>query len=793
MALSLLLLLFQLSTAQNHYLSSFSISDSPWLPSRNLTLLSPNRTFAAGFRRSPSSPSLLLFSIWVRAASGRTVVWSLDPDNPVPATTPLSISPQGRLTLPSPSGRNSFPPSAAGNPDTSSLRLTDDGDLVFANWTSFSSPPTDTILPTQPIPATGTTLSSGSYRLVNASALVFDHGSAASATYWSSGGAFRSFNSTGVLLKAGGDSFLMDDVGTDGVLRRLTLDPDGNLRSYSLVATTRRWKVVWAAVQELCTISGTCGLNAICLPNGAAATDCTCPPGYRKVRGSGDCELKRDYAPSSKFLRLDYVDFPGGTAMEDISPANFDLCRSTCLANSSCTWFGYKFSGYRSCQLHFGPLVYGRWSPASELSSFLRVSSSEPDVSGFTAMTAMIDTSCPVRISLAVPPDESKVAARNTAIIATLLALELLAGVLSFWAFLRKYSKYRDMAQVFGLEFLPAGGPKRFSYSELKTATNDFSNVVGRGGFGVVYKGELSDGRVVAVKRLRNGAGGDEAKFWAEVTIIGRMHHLNLVRMWGFCTEKEQRMLVYEYISNGSLDKFLFEKQPATTTATEADCDGGKGKKVLPVPSSTLDWDVRYRIALGVARAVAYLHEECLEWVLHCDIKPENILIEDDFCPKVSDFGLSKLTDSKDVVTMSGIRGTRGYLAPEWVTQRGPITAKADVYSFGVVLLEIVTGVRNSEVRAGSTTRSEDWYFPRWAFEKAYVEKRVEDILDQRILESYDSREHLAMVERMVKTAMWCLQDRAEARPSMGKVAKMLEGTLELTDPPKPSIFYLTE
>ena len=217
-----------------------------------------------------------------------------------------------------------------------------------------------------------------------------------------------------------------------------------------------------------------------------------------------------------------------------------------------------------------------------------------------------------------------------------------------------------------------------------------------------------------------------------------------------------------------------------------------ESKKRLITPRPLLDWNIRYRIALGVARAIAYLHEECLEWVLHCDIKPGNILLEDDFCPKVSDFGLSKLTNKKDKVTMSRIRGTRGYLAPEWVIHREPITAKADVYSFGMVLLEIVTGVRNSGFRR-SSLESEDWYFPKWAFEKVYMERKVEDILDSRIADSYDDRMHFELVERMVKTAIWCLQDRAEMRPSMGKVAKMLEGTVEITEPVRPAIFCVPE
>ncbi|KAL3825440.1 hypothetical protein ACJIZ3_021469 [Penstemon smallii] len=319
---------------------------------------------------------------------------------------------------------------------------------------------------------------------------------------------------------------------------------------------------------------------------------------------------------------------------------------------------------------------------------------------------------------------------------------------------------------------MPAGGPKKFSYSELIDATNNFSNQIGKGGFGVVYMGKLNDCRVVAVKCLKNITGGD-ADFWAEVTIIARMHHLNLVRLWGFCAEKGRRILVYEYVSNGSLDEFLFQNVKQETNK--------------PV----LDWDIRYRIALGVARAIAYLHEECLEWVLHCDIKPENILLGDDFCPKVSDFGLAKLKKKEDMMSVSRMRGTPGYMAPEW-TRPDQITSKADVYSYGLVLLEIVSGSRNFS-QLDSKVESDQWFFPRWAFDKVFKEMNVEDILDHRIKHTYDSRAHFDMINRMVKTAMWCLQDRPEMRPSMGKVAKMLEGTIEIIEPKKPTIYYLSE
>ena len=620
---------------------------------------------------------------------------------------------------------------------------------------------------------------------MNAKRLVFND----SGTYWSTDNAFQMLDDDGNVMQENGARQISSDLGASGRLRRLKLDEDGNLRVYSYQGVDG-WVVVWLAMPEICRIYGRCGANAICMNNGENdnRTDCLCPPGFLPSRGDSEnsCYRKTPMKQNTKFLRLDYVNFSGGADQSTVNVQNFTGCESKCLANQDCLGFGFKYDGSGYCVLQLKRLLYGYWSPGTETAMYLRVDSSESDKSNFTGMTNVLETTCPVRISLPLPPEESNTTKRNIAIICTLFAAELISGALFFSAFLKKYIKYRDMARTLGLEFLPAGGPKRFTYEELKAATNDFSDCVGKGGFGDVYKGELPDHRIVAVKCLKNVTGGDR-EFWAEVTIIARMHHLNLVRLWGFCAEKGRRILVYEYVPNGSLDRFLF---PARGILKSEENDA-EDRLMDPSRPPMLDWNIRYRIALGVARAIAYLHEECLEWVLHCDIKPENILLGDDFCPKISDFGLAKLKKKEDMVSMSKIRGTRGYMAPEWV-KMDPITPKADVYSFGMVLLEIVSGRRNHEIQ-GSVMQSEDWYFPRWAFDKAFKEMNVEDILDPQIVHCYDSRLHFEMVDRMVKTAMWCLQDRPEMRPSMGKVAKMLEGTVEMTEPKKPTIFFLAD
>ncbi|XP_061371851.1 G-type lectin S-receptor-like serine/threonine-protein kinase At1g34300 [Gastrolobium bilobum] len=768
---------------QQQQLTSFNISFSPWLPTQNKVLLSPNSNFTAGFFPIPNSQNLFTFSVWFSKVpqSANPVIWNATTQ--VNNSGSLVITTKGELLL----NDSPFANNASSSSNSTQLVLDNDGNLVFGDWSSFKNP-TNTILPNQNFSGIELYTINGKYKFIKSQFLVLN---STSDQYYNTPSPLVSMDDAGKMTMVGG-FFLTSDYG-DPRLRKMVLDEDGNLKIYSFYPEQQnKWVEVWKAVWEVCTIKGKCGSNAICMPKenlNYTSTYCVCPSGFKANQGGPEngCTRKIPLSSNTKFLRLDYINYTSNSQMNQIVANNFTICESGCIRDTRCLGFGFKYDGTGYCVWLLGTeLQYGYWSPGPEIALFLKVDKSESEATNFIGMTEVMQTACPVKISLPLPPKDSNTTTRNIAIICTLFALEFISGVAFFWSFLKRYIKYRDMATTLGLELLPAGGPKRFTYSELKAATNDFSNLIGRGGFGDVYKGELPDHRVVAVKCLKNVAGGD-AEFWAEVTIIARMHHLNLVRLWGFCAEKGQRILVYEHIPGGSLDKHLFQVKKSLKGGEFDPNNNNNNRQDKPV----LDWNMRYRIALGVARAIAYLHEECLEWVLHCDIKPENILLGDDFCPKISDFGLAKLRKKEDMVTMSRKRGTPGYMAPEWITA-DPITSKADVYSFGMVLLELVSGVRNFEIQ-GSVVHSEEWYFPRWAFDKMFKDMRVEDILDIQIKDVYDSRAHFELVNRMVKTAMWCLQDRPELRPTMGKVAKMLEGTVEITEPKKPTIFFLGE
>ncbi|GAV83940.1 LRR_1 domain-containing protein/Pkinase_Tyr domain-containing protein/Malectin domain-containing protein/LRR_4 domain-containing protein [Cephalotus follicularis] len=305
-----------------------------------------------------------------------------------------------------------------------------------------------------------------------------------------------------------------------------------------------------------------------------------------------------------------------------------------------------------------------------------------------------------------------------------------------------------------------ASRPNTFSYSELKTATENFSasNKLGEGGYGPVYKGKLSDGRVIAVKQLAVASRQGKSQFVAEIATISAVQHRNLVKLYGCCIEGSRRLLVYEYLENKSLDQAVF----------------GKSKLYL-------DWPTRFSICLGTARGLAYLHEESRPRIVHRDVKASNILLDAELCPKISDFGLAKLYDDKKTHISTRVAGTIGYLAPEYA-MRGHLTEKVDVFGFGVVALEILSGRPNSDPDLGS----EKIYLLEWAW-SLYENNKTVELVDPA-LTMFDEDEAL----RVIGVALLCTQASPMMRPPMSRVVSMLAGDIEMAAvTSKPS--YLTD
>lgn len=297
-----------------------------------------------------------------------------------------------------------------------------------------------------------------------------------------------------------------------------------------------------------------------------------------------------------------------------------------------------------------------------------------------------------------------------------------------------------------------SGMPSRFSFEELKAATRNFSNKLGEGGSGSVFDGDVR-GQRVAVKVLDDRSVRLGREFLAEVETIGSIHHVNLVQLVGFCSERSHKLLVYEHMSNGSLDNWIFAKN---------------GGETAPAPAA-LDWQTRHGIITDVAKGLCYLHEGCRQRIAHLDIKPQNILLDESFNAKISDFGLAKLIDRDRSNVVTRMRGTPGYLAPEWLTSR--ITEKADVYSFGVVMMEVICGRRNLDL-----SRPEESNYLIKMLQESARSGVIFDLVASHF--GHEIELYAEQVMEMTKLAMWCLQVDTTKRPAMSTVVKALEGAI---------------
>ncbi|CAL4955088.1 unnamed protein product [Urochloa decumbens] len=297
--------------------------------------------------------------------------------------------------------------------------------------------------------------------------------------------------------------------------------------------------------------------------------------------------------------------------------------------------------------------------------------------------------------------------------------------------------------------------PKRYSYADVKRMTKCFAVKLGQGGFGAVYKGNLSNGCQVAVKMLKDTK-GDGEEFMNEVASISRTSHVNVVTLLGFCLEGSKRALIYEYMPNGSLERYAFSSSMNS--------------------ENTLSWEKLFDIAIGIARGLEYLHRGCNTRIVHFDIKPHNILLDQDFCPKISDFGLAKLCLNKEsAISIGGARGTIGYIAPEVYSKLfGTASSKSNVYSYGMMVLEMV-GARDHNINADSESSSQ--YFPQWIYE--HVDEYC-------ISASEINGETTELVRKMIVVGLWCIQVIPTDRPTMTRVVEMLESsTSNLELPPK--------
>ncbi|PSS36189.1 LRR receptor-like serine/threonine-protein kinase [Actinidia chinensis var. chinensis] len=356
----------------------------------------------------------------------------------------------------------------------------------------------------------------------------------------------------------------------------------------------------------------------------------------------------------------------------------------------------------------------------------------------------------PIPLSFSLGSSPGKPSSKKLAV-ALGVSLSFVSLILIAVGFLfrrRNRTKKQTILDITDLQeegLMSLGNLRNFTFRELQVATDNFSskNILGAGGFGNVYKGKLGDSTMVAVKRLKDVIGtAGESQFRTELEMISLAVHRNLLRLTGYCATPNERLLVYPYMSNGSVASRLREK-PA------------------------LDWNTRKRIAIGAARGLLYLHEQCDPKIIHRDVKAANILL-DDFCEAVvGDFGLAKLLDHADSHVTTAVRGTVGHIAPEYLST-GQSSEKTDVFGFGILLLELITGMRALEF--GKTVNQKGAML-EWV-RKVQQEKKVEQLVDRELGTNYDRID----VGEMLQVALLCTQYLPAHRPKMSEVVRMLEG-----------------
>ncbi|KAI7735964.1 hypothetical protein M8C21_022376 [Ambrosia artemisiifolia] len=529
-------------------------------------------------------------------------------------------------------------------------------------------------------------------------------------------------------------------------MSRVYLSPEGNEMRLNYIDPTQGWMPYLVTTVDMCTQYGLCGAYGICNINSSPA--CTCMEGFQPRypvqwnagNWSGGCQHEKplNCGNADGFKKLSGVKLPDTRHSWYNLSMNLRECEQACKRNCSCTAYGNMDirRGGNGCLLWFGDLMDVRvYNENQEL--YIRTATSN------------------------VPAVESRFNRKVIIIIvATTMAVLVLLGLtMGVYAWKKKMSSARKQG------FYWRGQQKDielpfFSFSELSKLTNNFSinNKLGEGGFGTVYKGVTEDGREIAVKRLSETSTQGLDEFMNEVRCIHRLQHRNLVKLLGFCAQKHEIMLVYEYMPNRSLDLVLFDE----------------------TQSSMLDWTKRFHIINGIARGLLYLHQDSCLRIIHRDLKAANILLDNDMNPKISDFGLARRFKGYEAQAKTkNVVGTYGYIPPEYAVH-GVFSVKSDVFSFGVLVLEIVSGMRNREF--SSHEHRDNLLGHAW---RLYKDGKCLDLVGAPLVDACV----ISKVLQSIHIGLLCVQNHAEDRPTMSSVVLML-GNDGVLPQPKPPAFF---
>ncbi|XP_074272125.1 G-type lectin S-receptor-like serine/threonine-protein kinase At1g11330 isoform X2 [Silene latifolia] len=516
-----------------------------------------------------------------------------------------------------------------------------------------------------------------------------------------------------------------------------------------------KWETVWYSQQSECDFYGKCGPFGSC--NATNSPICGCLRGFvpknstewNKGNWTGGCVRKTLLqcdtvgVKTDGFWKLANLKVPDNAQW--VSAASEDECSSQCIGDCSCLAFGYYPS--IGCMTWNDSLIdIEEYSDNRGHDLSIRLASSDQGVSTQQQKHH---------------PSVSWKSGRWIVIAVVLLVVVSITFILRIKWFRRKYgTRITQQAKIMfkrDKTYIQIGDLPMFDLEKLVTATNDFheSNKLGRGGFGTVYKGKLENGEDVAVKRLSKLSGQGLEEFMTEVLVISKLQHRNLVRLLGCCVKGEEKLLVYEYMPNKSLDALLFDR----------------------LYQELLGWKTRFSIIQGISRGLLYLHRDSRLKIIHRDLKASNILLDDKLNPKISDFGMAKIFGgSEDQVDTNRVVGTFGYMSPEYAT-KGRFSEKSDIYSYGVLLLEIVSGRRNTSFR---NEESLSLLAHAW---KLWNEDDILSLIDPLVLESGFQDEIL----RCIQVALLCVQELPEDRPNISMVISMIDTDFCISVLPRPT------
>jgi len=773
-------------------------------------LTSPSGGFAFGFRALDADPTRFILATWFRLGDGdpsppppQSVVWFAKKSTGATpngtAQSVLSITAEGQLVLTDGASNQVLwkAPTTTGIMQAAGtvLTLTDSGNARFlgdggaALWESFWYP-TDTLLPGQMmVPSSRYDMTSamlfskradaefatGRFSLAAQSdgnvVLCIDlyTGDIRQNAYWATGTNGPDPNTTITFDDQGGLNYTLSDgsthtlispasssaAGSSRCLQFVRMDPDGVVRAYARPKSGGA-SASWAVTGVLPGDGGCnkrtsgmqhmCGTGSYCVET-KERLSCLCPAGYTYIDPQHhDSGCTPEFEPQicgggdsgdNGSDQFSIVELPNTTWDMDmykkIPSVTEEQCRAYCLGDCFCT-AALMVDG--SVCVELGALSNGLQASAVTTTALIKVRTGNT----LAARTSAIRRRAILRPYYIV-----------TICLGIVLAITIVGLAAQHYYLTRKKKKNRNKESQ--QQQVLSSSVRAFSWKELHQATNGFDRLLGKGNFGEVYKGTLRwpQPQAIAVKKLVESNEYSEQEFTNEVQSVGQIHHRNLVRMIGYCKEGKHRMLVFEFMPGGSLRRFLFD------------------------PEKRLPWRWRAEAALAIARGLEYLHDGCSAPIIHCDIKPDNILLDGHGLPRITDFGISKLLGTQQVhTTVTNIRGTRGYIAPEWLRSEARVDTKADVYSFGVVLLEMISCRRCQDPVEGADSDDETVTLFGWAAQLVGA-RRVELMLVDG--DTADDVEETERLERFARVALWCIEPNPALRPTMHLVVHMLETT----------------